>query len=89
MMVIAVAWAPESEAALLCFLRVKHRLLNLRPRDQNVDPPDHSLIGDLRRDGAVMLNRAVEFDALFGAGRIRPLAISKQAINAQRRLSGI
>ena len=45
-------------------LRVKYRLLGLRPGDQNLDPSDHSLIGVPRRDAAVMFDLAVEFDAL-------------------------
>src|ERR1700683_1832454 len=55
---------PPTEAALLCLLRVEHRLLGLRAFDQDVDPPDHSFIGDPRRNVAVMLDPAFEFDAL-------------------------
>ena len=53
-----------TEAALLRLLRVKYRLLGLRPGDQNVDPSDHSLIGAPRRDVEVMRDLAIEFDAL-------------------------
>jgi hypothetical protein len=56
-------WSP-TEAALLRLLRVKYRLLGLRPCDQNVDPSDHSLIGAPRRDAEVMRDLAIEFDAL-------------------------
>ena len=53
-----------TEAALLRLLRVKYRLLGLRPCDQNVDPSDHSLIVTPRCDAEVMSDLAIEFDAL-------------------------
>jgi hypothetical protein len=39
-------------------------LLGIRPLDQNLDPSEHSLVGDLRRDVAVMFDIAIEFDTL-------------------------
>jgi hypothetical protein len=53
-----------TEAALLRLLRVKYRLLGLRPCDQNVDPSDRSLIGAPRCDVEEMRDSAIEFDAL-------------------------
>jgi hypothetical protein len=41
------------------------RLPGLRPINQNIDPSEHSLVGDRRRDAAIMFDVAVEFDALL------------------------
>jgi hypothetical protein len=50
---------------LLRFLRMELRLPGLRPINQNIDPSEHSLVGDRRRDAAVMFDVAVELDALL------------------------
>jgi hypothetical protein len=52
------------EAALLCLLRVKCCLLGLHPLYQFLDPIKRSLIGNSGRHVLVMLDLAVEFDAL-------------------------
>jgi hypothetical protein len=44
---------------------VKRRLLGFRPLYQFPDPIEHSLIGDSGRHALVMLDLAVEFDALL------------------------
>jgi len=41
------------------------RLLGLRPFDQNLDPIEHSLIGDPERHTLEMRDLAVEFVALL------------------------
>jgi hypothetical protein len=51
--------------ALLRLLRMKRHLLGLRPFDQFLDPIEHSLIGVSGRHSLVMLDLAVEFDALL------------------------
>ena len=62
--------APRDESGrqlkwpLLRLLRVKNRLLGLRPCDLNVDPSDHSLIVAPRCDAEVMSDLAIEFEAL-------------------------
>jgi hypothetical protein len=61
-----------TEEALLRLLRVKHRLLNLGACDQNIDPPDHSLIGDPRNEVAVMLDLCVEIYARVAHCMIAP-----------------
>jgi hypothetical protein len=55
---------PPTEAALLCLLRVKCCLLGLHPLYQLLDPIKRSLIGNSGRHVLVMLDLAVEFDAL-------------------------
>jgi hypothetical protein len=67
----------------MAFSRTKAPVVSaqgLRPFDQNLDPSEHSLISDPRRDVAVMFDVAVEFDALvthslgpqpFGVGQFK------------------
>jgi len=50
--------------SLLCLFWMKRRLLGLHSLDQFLDPIKHSLISDSGRHALVMLNLAVEFDAL-------------------------
>jgi hypothetical protein len=51
-------------AALLRSLRVKQRLLVLRPLYQFLDPIEQTLIGESGPQTLVMRDLAVEFDAL-------------------------
>jgi hypothetical protein len=51
------------EAALL--VGVKHSLLSFHPLDQFLDPIKHSLIGYSGRHALVMLDLAINFDALI------------------------
>jgi hypothetical protein len=55
---------PPTEAALLFLLGMKRGFLCLNPRYQLFDPIKGGLIGDPVRQALVMLDLAVEFDAL-------------------------
>ena len=59
---------------MLPWIRVKCRLLCLRPLDQFPDSTEQSLIGESGRQTMVMLDLAVEFDAPLTHCIVRPFS---------------
>jgi hypothetical protein len=58
----------EIHSALLLLLGMERSLLSLHPLNQFLDPIKHRLVGDAGRHVPVMLDLAVEFDALVTHG---------------------
>jgi hypothetical protein len=79
------AWL-RPKTALSFLLRMEIRFPDLCPFYQNIDPSEHSRVGDRRRDAAIMFDVSVELDALLTHSLVSHLRAGTTRVARRRRI---